>query len=78
MTDTREDRAMKIEEGKFYIDGDGRKVGPMRRAPHQVYPWTDGVKSWTPDGRFLFHRRDVRDLIDGKPDFDSIEPEPGE
>lgn len=34
---------MKIEEGKYYLTRDGKKVGPMRELDREQtdYPWTD-------------------------------------
>lgn len=59
---------MKIEEGKFYRTRDGRKVGPMKRVRHAMYPWICDhpfLGEYTEDGRFYFNQEaeDRADLV---------------
>lgn len=40
---------VKIEEGKFYIDAEGDKCGPMRPTGDVDYPWIDQNTFWYSD-----------------------------
>ena len=60
---------MKLEEGKFYRDGFGDVVGPMKWRKDRGYPFVDKATgdSYTKDGLFKSWGQSQRDLIEEVP-----------
>jgi hypothetical protein len=66
--------SIKLEEGKYYLNRVGEKVGPVRNRAEAIgyldavftYPWDlndDTEETWTDDGRHRTDREDPRDLV---------------
>lgn len=57
---------MKIEAGKFYADGEGRKVGPIRKNIHSpVFVWRSDnpIRTFTEEGKLYMGHSCKSDLV---------------
>jgi hypothetical protein len=55
---------MKIEEGKFYVDGWGTKRGPARLSSNgDTYVWRCGLERYTKDGQWHKDYQSSGDLV---------------
>jgi len=58
----------RVKLGGVYKDRIGGKHGPLFDNNDPVYPFTDGIGSWTAEGRFVFEGDEVdSDLIEELP-----------
>jgi len=55
---------LKLEEGKSYVDGYGRKIGPMRHTGDKsYYKWRGSKESYTDSGQYFLHQTSRHDLV---------------
>ena len=55
---------LKLEEGKSYVDGYGRKIGPMRHTGDKsYYKWGGSEESYTDSGQYFLHQTSRHDLV---------------
>ena len=54
---------LKLEAGKYYVNGYGEKLGPAKECPHPVYCFTLNDLPYTNSGEHLASRTTLRDLV---------------